>query len=60
MTEEQQWALVLLDAEESIIGEDEDYNVLAYSHSRGCTVLIDEMGAVWSATWKPMEDSWNV
>ena len=59
MTEQQEWALTLLDAEESIIGEDEDYNVLAYSHSRGCTVLIDEAGEVWRAEWKPLED-WHV
>lgn len=59
MTEQQEWALTLLDADESIIGEDEDYNVLAYSHSRGCTVLIDETGEVWYADWRPLED-WHV
>ena len=47
MTDEQAAALERLDAEDGYIGEDQDYNVLAYSDSLNRTILVDEEGEVW-------------
>lgn len=54
MTDEQSDMLTKFDAEDGFIGEDQDYNVLAYSQSLERTILIDELGEVWYvARWAP-------
>ena len=54
MTDEQAAALERFDAEDDYIGEDQDYNVLAYSQSLGRTILVDETGEVWYVPrWAP-------
>jgi len=60
VTDQQDKALVKYDAAESIIGEDEDYNVLAYSGSLGATILVDEMGEVWYAQWTQILGDYEV
>ena len=54
MTDEQAEMLTKFQAEDGFIGEDQDYNVIAYSESIGRTILIDECGEVWYvARWAP-------
>ena len=56
MTDEQAAALERLDAEDGYIGEDQDYNVLAYSDSLDRTILVDEEGDVWYVPrWAPYD-----
>jgi len=47
VTDEQAAALERLDAYEGYIGEDQDYNVIAWSESLNRTLLVDETGEVW-------------
>lgn len=57
MTEQQAQMLARLKAEDGYIGEDENYNVIAYSQSIERTILIDEFGEVWYvARWAPYID----